>query len=211
MKKVLFVYGYGGSPQSTMCQLFRKYLPKNDYEIVSFVYPQHDCAQAVEFLEHKIEREDIDLVLGTSLGGFITLALNTKVPKYVVNPCMRPTVELPKLTPRPDHPDDVQPSPELIATYEPFENQLFAKSHKEEPITGFFAENDELVGTRYVEEFAIKFGRTVMIPGSHFGNKAGVQAVVEAITKLFQPTNAWGVQIPPEIGQTTVSDISNPF
>ena len=184
MKKILFVYGYGGSPQSTMCQMFRKYLPSDQFEIVSFVYPQHDCAQAVTFLEQIIEQEHIDMVLGTSLGGFITLCLNTRVPKLVVNPCMRPLEELPKLTPRPDHPDDVQPSPELIATYEPFERKLFAKSHLDEPITGFFAEGDELLGTKYVENFDAQFGPAIMIPGSHFGNEDGVNAVVDAITQI---------------------------
>ena len=181
MKKVLFVYGYGGSPQSTMCQLFRKYLPSDRFEIVSFVYPQHDCSQAISFLEKKIEEEHIDMILGTSLGGFITLCLNTDKPKIVVNPCMRPADELPKLTPRPDHPDDVQPSPELIATYEPFEHQLFAKNHIGERIVGFFAEDDELLGTQYVDNFAAQFGSVHMIPGSHFGNIQGVRAVVDAL------------------------------
>ena len=167
-----------------MCQMFRKYLPSDQFEIVSVVYPQQDCAQAVPFLEQVIEQEHIDMVLGTSLGGFITLCLNTRVPKLVVNPCMRPLEELPKLTPRPDHPDDVQPSPELIATYEPFERELFAKSHLNEPITGFFAEGDELLGTKYVENFAAQFGPVHMIPGSHFGNKTGVQAVVKAISQI---------------------------
>ena len=181
MMKVLFVYGYGGSPQSTMCQLFRKHLPSDQFEIVSVVYPQHDCAQAVPFLEQVIEQEHIDIILGTSLGGFITLCLNTHLPKLVVNPCMSPLAELPRLTPRPDHPDDVQPSPELIATYEPFERALFAKNHLDEPITGFFAEGDELLGTKYVENFATQFGTVHMIPGSHFGNKAGVKAVVQTM------------------------------
>lgn len=181
MKKVLFVYGYGGSPQSPMCQLFRKYLPSDRFELVSFVYPQRDCAQAVAFLEQKIEQEGIDMVLGTSLGGFITLCLNTNVQKVVVNPCMRPTEVLPNLTPRPDHPDDEQPSPELIATYEPFESQLFATGHLNESIIGFFGEDDELLGTQYVENFAVQFGPASMIPGSHFGTKQGVRAVVEAL------------------------------
>lgn len=182
MKKVLFVYGYGGSPESTMCQLFRKFLPRDRFEVVSYVYPQHDCAQAVAFLDKVVASEGIDLVIGTSLGGFITLALETRVPKVVVNPCMKPTVELPLLTPRPDHPDDVQPSPELVATYAPFEQCLFATSHLDEPITGFFAEGDELLGTKYVENFAAQFGPVRMIPGSHFGNRPGVRAIVDALT-----------------------------
>lgn len=183
MKKVLFVYGYGGSPQSTMCQMFRKFLPKDRFEVVSFVYPQHDCAQAVKYLEQVIEQEHVDMVIGTSLGGFITLVLNTDVPKVVVNPCMRPVEVLPHLTPRPDHPDDVQPSPELVATYEPFERQLFAESHLGEPIIGFFAENDELLGMQYFDNFIAQFGPAHIIPGSHFGNNPGVRAVAEFLVK----------------------------
>lgn len=181
MKKILFVYGYGGSPQSTMCRLFKELLPGDRFEVVSFVYPQHDCAQAVAFLDRVVVREGVDMVVGTSLGGFITLALESRVAKVVVNPCMRPTVELPKLTPRPDHPDDVLPSPELVATYAPFEQRLYAASHFDESIRGFFAVADELLGTRYVDEFAAQFGPVAMIPGPHYGNKPGVRAVVAAL------------------------------
>ena len=46
-----------------MCQLFRKHLPSDLFEIVSVVYPQHDCAQAVPFLEQVIEQYHPDRIV----------------------------------------------------------------------------------------------------------------------------------------------------
>lgn len=180
-KRILFVYGYGGSPASTMCTMLRKYLPKERFDVVSYVYPQHDCALAVTFLQDILASEPFDMVVGTSLGAFITLCLDTKLPKVVVNPCMRPLDELPRLTPRPDHPDDVQPSPELVATYQPFEERLFATNHLGEPIVGFFADHDELMGFTYFDVFKEQFGEAHIIPGPHFGNNPGLRQVAAYI------------------------------
>ena len=176
-KRVLFVYGYGGSPASPMCGLLRDLLPADRFEVVSYTYPQEDCAKAVAFLNAKLASEPFDLVVGTSLGAFVTLCLDTDRPRFVVNPCLSALTELPKLTPRPDHPDDVQPSPEMVETYRPFEERLLAANHESEDITGFFAENDELFGSKYLEPFKERFGAVVRIPGTHHGNRPGMRQV----------------------------------
>lgn len=53
-------------------------------------YPQEDCNQANDFLLKYIDENNIDLVIGTSLGGFIALILDTRVPTIVLNPSMVP-------------------------------------------------------------------------------------------------------------------------
>jgi len=32
MKKILFIYGYGGSPESKFCRLIREALPAEEYQ-----------------------------------------------------------------------------------------------------------------------------------------------------------------------------------
>ena len=182
MKRVLFVYGYGGSPESNSRRILRELLPNDKYEVFCPVYPQHDCAQAVEALTQVVRNECIDIVVGTSLGAFIALCLPVDKPKIAINPCMRPTVELPLLRPLPWQTEADMPSPELLATYAPFEQQLFASSHRGEDITGVFSEEDELLGTKYVECFDEQFGTVNLVPGGHHGNHAAVTKVAELIT-----------------------------
>ena len=188
MKNVLFIYGYGGSPQSRFCTLIREALPKGEYNVLCPQYPQEDCNRANDFLLKYIDENNIDLVIGTSLGGFIALILDTRVPTIVLNPCMVPSVELPKLEPRPDHPDDVRPSAEMIATYKPFEPSAFNKEAiKRRLIVGMFAENDELLGMKYKDAFIDCYDRVRYMPGGHHGNKEAIPSIVSVIEGVFAP------------------------
>ncbi len=184
MKKILFIYGYGGSPQSNTCHMLRSMLPEDQFEVLCPTYPQEDCAKAIEFLTQFIEQEDINIVAGTSLGSFIALALPTDKPKFVINPCMKPAVELPKLNLMPDLANGALPSQEMIDTYAPFEQQLFAENHLDQSITGFFAEADELLGTKYVDIFNEQFGEAHLVPGGHRANQQAAQAAANAIIEF---------------------------
>ena len=182
MAKILFIYGYGGNTTSALCKLLRENL-SSEYDVRCYEYPQQDCAKAKEYLEQIVRNEDIDIIVGTSLGGFVTLALETDKPKVVINPCMRPSVELPLLKPRPDHPDDVAPSAEMIATYAPYEDAVNAGKRPEHksPVIGLFGQNDELFGTKYFKPFLDAYGDARVIPGTHHDNKEAIPTIVSAI------------------------------
>ena len=124
MKRILFIYGFGGSPDSTFCRLIREALPANEYEVLCPEYPQDDVERSISFLEDFLEKEHCDLVMGTSLGGFFTLCLSTSLPRVVLNPCMKPSVELPVLKPRPGHPDDKLASKELVDACKKHEDEV---------------------------------------------------------------------------------------
>ncbi len=182
MEKILFIYGYGGNTTSVLCELLRENL-KSEYDVRCYEYPQKDCARAKEYLEQIVKDEDIDIIVGASLGGFVTLALEIDKPKVVINPCMRPSVELPLLKPRPDHPDDVAPSAEMIATYAPYEDAVNAgKQHEHKnPVIGLFGQNDELFGTKYFKPFLDAYGDARLIPGTHHDNKKAIPTIVSVI------------------------------
>lgn len=186
MKTILFIYGYGGSPASTTCGLLMKYLPSTEYKVLCFKYPQEDCAAAVKFFEDKLIKEHIDLVIGTSLGGFIALCLNTNIPRIVLNPCMIPTVELPKLKPYPGHIGFGPPSDEVLETYREFEEGVNSGQYcKKSRVIGLFAENDELLGTQYFEPFGKNCGEAIHMPGGHHGNKEAMPVIVQTIAELI--------------------------
>jgi len=188
MKRILFIYGYGGSPDSTFCTLLRQALPSKDYKIVSYNYPQQDCSAACNYLQRILASQPFDLVMGTSLGSFVALCLDTTLPKIVLNPCMLPSVELPQLKPRPDHPEDAAPSPEMISTYKPFEQHIFDPAcNRSTYVCGLFAENDELLGTRYMQPFIHCYQHARIIPGGHHGNPAAIPSIVNAINDILSP------------------------
>lgn len=187
MKKILFIYGYGGSPQSKFRQLISEQLPQVQFEMLCVEYPQQDCAAALTTLMNVIEREHIDLVMGTSLGGFIALSLPTVLPKIVLNPCMLPTVELPKLEPRPGHPEDVRPSAEMVETYRPYEAHIFDPTYNQSRrVIGLFGEDDELLGTQYMQPFAKCYGEACTMPGGHHGNAQAVPTIVRTVLATME-------------------------
>lgn len=141
--KILYVYGYGGSANGSSCTLLKRLVPEG-YTVESFTYTQADFVKARQEILDYIREHRIDLVIGSSLGGFIALTLNG-MPRIVVNPCWYPADELPKI----DVPD------EIVSTYAPYNRWV------EEHITpddrhlvhAFFGDRDELFGERYVSEF----------------------------------------------------------
>ena len=123
--------------------------------------------------------------MGTSLGGFLTLSLETELPRVALNPCMEPSDELPKLEPRPGHPKDVKPSQEMIETYKAFEEGVNHGGYNKSPkIIGLFAENDELLGTKYKNSFKAYYDDARKMPGGHHGNKEAIPAIVQAIKDI---------------------------
>ena len=80
-KNVLYVYGYGGSHLSSSVDKLRRELPEDKFKVMCWDYPQRDCKAAVRFLEHKIKKHHIDIVVGSSLGAFITMCLKGEVPE----------------------------------------------------------------------------------------------------------------------------------
>lgn len=185
MTNILFIYGYGGSPESTFCKLIREALPVEHYNVICHEYPQDDCAKARDFLHEVIERESIDIVVGTSLGGFITLSLDCRQPKVAINPCMVPSVELPRLKPRPDHPEDKTPSAEFVDSYKPFENDVISgKKNRSVKVIGLFGRDDELLGTKYKQTFENVYGTAFFMPGGHHGNAAAIPQIVKAIESM---------------------------
>lgn len=86
MINVLYIYGYGSSPESKTCLALKELL--YDANIICVDYPQNYPSDAVDKLENVVEKEKIDLVIGSSLGGWYAMhvcALTGK-PCILINP-----------------------------------------------------------------------------------------------------------------------------
>ena len=173
-KRLLYIYGYGGSATGSTVTMLKRLMPEG-YTIEAFTYTQADCAKAREEILAYVAEHEIDLVMGSSLGAFITLTL-TGVPRIAINPCWKPSVELPK----------IGATPELVATYAPFEEAI---EHPDDPelVQAYFADADELLGDKYIECYQRCYDASHChrIHSAHHLSEEGAKVIIEDMGALF--------------------------
>lgn len=183
MKKLLYVHGYNGMPEGYSCNLIKSVLPEG-YTIEGVDYDQNDCALARQQILEYIKTHNMDLVIGSSLGGFITLTL-PGIKRFVINPCCLPSVELPKI----DVPQ------KLIDTYKPFEPLLDHISEEDRQLVrGFFGDHDELLGDRYIGFFESRFGHLQRITSGHHLSMEGAKVIAGCLEAYFQEIDTNGTK-----------------
>lgn len=90
-KKILYIHGFRSSAKSSTITRIRRLW--TDFEIHAFDMNHHP-AESIAAIERYVREHGIDLLMGTSLGGYYVLAANVTVPKVVVNPVIEPGVSL---------------------------------------------------------------------------------------------------------------------
>ena len=99
--RILYVHGFNGSPNGTTGTFIKNFF--KDAIIIAPELDLLDYDNTISKLKDIIKDNTITIVVGHSLGAFYTLALNTdEAFKIVINPCLYPSVELPKLCPLAD-------------------------------------------------------------------------------------------------------------
>ena len=137
MKKALYIYGFNSSSNSSTKDTLNTLLKEFGYEVVSIDYDQLDPNASLDKIEYYIENNNIDLVIGSSLGGFYTLCVSNNVKKIVINPCMFPSKELPKIV---KLPDDVLCEYKILETFLYEDNTMLSI----DDVMGLFGTHDEL-------------------------------------------------------------------
>lgn len=178
--KILYVHGYNGSAEGGSYRLLKKHLPEN-VEILGIDYCQEDCAVALEQIKKTVEENNIDVLVGSSLGGFLTI-LTEGIERYAINPCYHPSLELPKLGPHNGLP---APGSEIIQSYAAFEprlKQLKATDCKR--IHVLIGNSDELLGDRYFQEISEDLGHEPkMVFSTHHLSDSAARTVCALISK----------------------------
>lgn len=92
-KKVLYIYGYGSSPGSSTCKWLKNNLPNTI--VYSFEYVQSDPENSIPYLCSLVEELDIDIVIGSSLGGWYAMHIASicSLPSILINPVTDSTLE----------------------------------------------------------------------------------------------------------------------
>ena len=171
MKKVLYIHGYNGSPMGGSYMLFNEMLDKQSYELHTIDYDYTDPEGVIKSVKEYIREHKIDIVIGSSLGGFITLFLYG-VMRIVINPCWNPAVELPLVG--------------YTGPTEVYENLLrclidSTDEEEAELCCGCFAPADELLGEKYRATFSRYYRRVYDIPGGHRVSREAVEKIINEV------------------------------
>ncbi|QKF63975.1 hypothetical protein [Campylobacter corcagiensis] len=86
-----------------------------------------------------------DMVVASSFGCFYALHLEN-VPKILINPCLHPSVEIPKLT---------KTKANFASEFSKIEKKLYSKEKMIKDVFGIFGNSDELFS--YLDEFKSNF------------------------------------------------------
>ena len=179
--KVLYIHGYNSNANSSTAKLFQK-VAGEKFEVHTIEYNQEKPIEALNNIRKYIKEFKIDLVIGTSLGGFLTMNL-FGFKRIAINPCFLPSVELTKIG---------YEGP--IDEYKELENEL--KDNVDETdwdsCLGCFAPNDELLGLKYKEDFDKVFQKSKLIPGGHRATEEAVKKIVnEYIPDFLNYIQEW--------------------
>lgn len=152
LKTIIYLHGYNSSGntgrtiQRLLGDQFNVLAPKLSV----------DANEAVGIARKLLAEHPDAIVLGTSLGGFVTLNVYAPV-RIAINPTLRPSESLPK----------IGCATELAATYKFYEDEM--RSLVDDKIKGttfgFFGTKDEVINFRAEFEKMYFSGHTLSIPG----------------------------------------------
>ena len=176
MIKILYVHGYMGDPYGGSFQKLSRYAAEADFggekvQMHTFDYDPRDPRKAVRDLRLYYYEHDIDLMIGTSLGAFLVASCRG-ARRIVMNPCLSPSTELPKV--------GFEGS---VEDYEVLENWLgmYSDSGDCDLCVGCFARNDEFLGHKYRRRFRKFFPETYDIAGGHHPSEDAAKKVMTEI------------------------------
>lgn len=181
--RILFVHGYnsgafGFTATELQHQLGKRaviFAPAFSNGVERFENILANIRQAQTLIDY----EGIDLVVGSSMGGFTTLRVKG-VPRIIINPCMKPSEQFDKL-------ELVSTTDEDIAKYAELEQKLAPTKEEEEQTWALFADEDELFS--YKTEFQNLFGmkNCLQVPGGHRNNSTRVKEhIIPLIDTLLE-------------------------
>ena len=91
MKKLLYIHGIGSGENSRTAQILRENL-KDFFEIFSPEIPINPN-DALTFIWNLCSKENFDIIIGTSLGGFYAMQIGGPF-KIIINPAMFPSKDI---------------------------------------------------------------------------------------------------------------------
>lgn len=187
---VLYVHGFRSSGHSETSDRLRRLLPH--CKIVSPDLPV-DAKEAAALLKRLVETENIDVVIGTSMGGMLAQKLRG-VPKVLVNPSFFVSETFRKnigtvsyFSEREDGATEFEITKEIVDSYVEVERGQFRNiSQREKNITvGAFGNNDDVVNCK--DDYMSLYENMIYFAGGHRLDEASLKhRIIPTMAALYR-------------------------
>ena len=181
-KQALFIHGLHSDSESTTGGFVAEILRQYGFETIHPTFDLMDCKATMEQIKKIIIGEKVSLVAAHSLGGFYGFAIPFDSVKILINPCLKPEIEIPKLL----YPEQGEVFPENLKKEWPgLREEAIKNSAAEKSKTyGIFAKNDDLFSYAEYAGNELKFAQVTMIEGGHKPEKeqlaSGLKEVLQS-------------------------------
>lgn len=184
-ENVLYIHGLGSDANSTTYKYLCELLP--NHNIATDTFDLLNPIKTLEAINDIIDKKAISYVIGSSLGGFYALCCNTSICKIVVNPCMDPAVEIPKLTDVPDL---------ALSEFAKLKESAYNDIDMEVRLFtyGIFGKNDELFSYRelFSKLYSCKNNVNVLqVDANHKLTKSQLEVPIEKGFEHFSNSQNW--------------------
>ena len=187
-KKVLFIHGLHSDCDSTTGGIVADILKEYGYETIHPTFNLLNCAETINRIKEIYTKEirtvdNSGIIVAHSLGGFYGYVFPCEALKILINPCLKPEIEIPKLL----YPEQGEVFPEnlkkeWLALREEEINHCFYTDAKA-IIHGIFAKNDELFSYAEYAEKELHFNHIHKIEGGHKPTKEQLVSAINIVIK----------------------------
>lgn len=142
-KNALYIHGFMGNPKGGTFETLNKTLKNWNVHSISFQDLHTNISKTQNLIKEYCKENNIELLIGASLGAFYVLQYADFINKLVINPCMYPSIEIPKLKDRATG-NPIVLSKEVISGFREMEKYESISEKQKLHTFGVFAQDDEL-------------------------------------------------------------------
>ena len=142
-KNALYIHGFMGNPEGGTFKTLQKTL--KNWNIYSILFPDlhTDVEKTQRLISVYCKSKNIDVLIGASLGAFYVLQYKDTIDKLVINPCLYPSIEIPKLKDRTTG-NPIILSNKVLSDFREMEKYEDIPETQKPRTFGIFAKDDEL-------------------------------------------------------------------
>lgn len=176
MANILYIHGFNSNGNSRSFLALKSEITNHNFYSADF--DLLDIHGTFEKINTLCKEYDIHLIIGKSLGGFYTLAYEGPQDKIVINPCIKPWLEIPKI--ENNIPQNILDEWQLI--FEKTEINIHADQRTK--AFGIFGKEDELFSykdyfDKYYGPVNVGMQKSFLVPGKHHIEAANLKIAVQ--------------------------------
>lgn len=142
-KNALYIHGFMGNPEGGTFKTLQKTLKNWNIYSISFPDLHTDVEKTQGLISDYCKSKKIDMLIGASLGAFYVLQYKDIIDKLVINPCLYPSIEIPKLRDRTTG-NPIILSDKVLSDFREMEKYEDISETQKPRTFGIFAKDDEL-------------------------------------------------------------------